>query len=85
MGRQGRRDALVTGLVTDTSAIINALPVVGLEEGQSGWSRCWRWSPTKRSSQAKAGTWRIARAVARDRIVSTVHPESRQAHKSGSS
>ncbi len=33
----------------------------------------------------KPGTWRIARAVAKDRVVSTVDPEARHAHKSRAS
>src|SRR6266545_3665788 len=38
--------------------------------------RCWHWSPAKRP-----GSWRIARRVAHDRVISTVDPEARHTRK----
>ena len=45
-------------------------------------SRCWRWSPARTSSRASGqGRWRIARKVAKDRVISTVDPQARHARK----
>jgi hypothetical protein len=47
---------------------------------------CWRWSPVRTSSRVAGsdgtdGRWQIARRVAADRVISTVDPDSRHAHK----
>src|SRR4051812_2240438 len=54
-------------------------------------SGCWAWSPARtsswwptRSHPDGPGTWRIARRVAPDRVISTVDPEARHAHKTTS-
>ena len=49
-------------------------------------SRCWGWSPGRTSNRPRArdgtdGRWRIARKVAPDRMISTVDPDARHAHK----
>jgi hypothetical protein len=80
------RDALVTALVKDALAIIDALPVTGLDEDQERRWRCWRWWPVRMLSRVRSPErGGSPRAVAKDRIVSTVDPESRHAHKSTSS
>jgi IS5 family transposase len=80
------RDALVTALVTDALAIIDALPVVGLdEEAERAVALLALVAGQDVEPGEKPGQWRIARAVAKDRVVSTVDPESRHAHKSRSS
>src|SRR4051794_26174305 len=54
-------------------------------------SGCWAWSPARtsswwptRSHPDGPGTWRIARRVAPDRVISTVDPDARHAHKTTS-
>ena len=77
---QVARDALVSALVTDALAIIDALPVAGLTDAQQravGLLALVAGQDVEPGD--KPGTWRIARAVAKDRVVSTVDPESRHA------
>ncbi len=83
---EAARDGLVTSLVADALAIIDALPVVGLdEEAERAVALLALVAGQDVEPGEKPGQWRIARAVAKDRIVSTVDPESRHAHKSRSS
>jgi len=80
------RDQLVSALVTDAVAIIDCLPVTGLDDEQEravGLLALIAGQDVEPGD--KPGEWRIARAVARDRVVSTVDPESRHAHKSRAS
>ena len=43
---------------------------------------CWRWSPARTSQPGtRPGSWRIARKVAPDRVLSTVDPEARHTRK----
>ncbi|HUG84022.1 MAG TPA: IS1182 family transposase [Euzebya sp.] len=80
------RDALVTALVADAINIIDCLPVVGLEEDQERAVALLALIAGQDVEPGeKPGTWRIARAVAKDRVVSVVDPESRHAHKSRAS
>jgi IS5 family transposase len=80
------RDALVSALVTDAVALIDALPVTGLDEDQERAVALLALVAGQDVEPGeRPGTWRIARAVARDRVVSTVDPESRHAHKSRAS
>jgi hypothetical protein len=80
------RDALVSGLVTDALAIIDALSVVGLDDEAERAVALLALVAGQDVEPGEApGSWRIARAVAKDRIVFTVDPESRHAHKSRSS
>ena len=82
------RAQLVDGLVRDASAVLAALSVeqaplqgpaadavglLGLVAGQDV-----EWVP---DGDSGAGTWRIAQRVAPDRMVSTVDPDARHAHK----
>ncbi len=83
---QAARDALVTGLVEDALATVDALPVTGLDDDQERAVALLALVAGQDVEPGETpGTWRIARAVAKDRIVSTVDPESRHAHKSTSS
>jgi hypothetical protein len=80
------RDALVTALVVDALAIIDALPVTGLdEEAERAVALLALVAGQDVQPGEQPGAWRIARAVAKDRIISTVDSESRHAHKSTSS
>jgi IS5 family transposase len=80
------RDALVTALVADAIAIIDALPVAGLdEEAERAVALLALVAGQDVEPGDHPGQWRIARAVARDRVVSTVDAESRHAHKSRAS
>ncbi len=82
---QVARDGLVTGLVTDALAIVDALPVVGLDDDQERAVALLALVAGQDVEPGETpGSWRIARAVAKDRIVSTVDLQSRHAHKSRS-
>ena len=83
---QVARDALVTALVGDAIALIDCLPVTGLsDEQERAVALLALIAGQDVEPGEQPGTWRIARAVAKDRVVSTVDPESRHAHKSRSS
>ena len=84
MGRPDAKDALVTGLVNDALAVLDALDrrrrstaeqadAVGLLALVAGQDV---------EPGDGDGTWRIARRVAPDRMISTVDPEARHMHKS---
>jgi IS5 family transposase len=79
---QQAKDALVHGLVTDALTLLEttekgantpeeaeALGLLALVAGQD-------------VEQGDDGTWRIARRVAKDRVISVVDPETRHMHKS---
>jgi transposase-like protein DUF772/DDE family transposase len=83
------RDALVSALVNDASAVVaafagaepeeeaaSALALLALVAGQDV-------EPAE-GSDGRDGRWRIARKVAHDRVVSTVGPQARHARKSSS-
>jgi IS5 family transposase len=83
---QVAREALVSALVIDAINIIDCLPVVGLDEEQERAVALLALIAGQDVECGEApGTWRIARAVARDRVVSVVDPEARHAHKSRAS
>ena len=80
------RDALVSALVADALAIIAALEAVTLtDEQQSAVALLALVAGQDVEPGDEPGTWRIARAVAKDRVVSVEDPESRHAHKSRAS
>jgi IS5 family transposase len=80
------RDALVSALVADAIAIIDRLPVVGLDEAQERAVALLALVAGQDVEPGEEpGTWRIARSVAKNRVVSTVDPEARHAHKSRAS
>jgi hypothetical protein len=81
------RDALVSALVADATAVVDvfadaalegkaaeAVALLALIAGQD--------VEPAGDSDGTDGRWRIARKVAADRVVSTVDPESRHVHKS---
>jgi hypothetical protein len=76
------RDALVSALVADALAILNALPVTGLtDEQEQAVALLALVAGQDVEPGDTPGSWRIARAVAKDRVVSTVDPQSRHVHK----
>lgn len=78
--------ALVSGLVNDARAIIDALEGVELDEAQAdavGLLALVAGQDVEPGDDE--GTWRIAQRVTPDRVISTVDPESRHMHKSVSS
>jgi IS5 family transposase len=80
------KTALVTGLVHDARAIIDALNGVTLDDAQAdavGLLALVAGQDVEPGDED--GTWRIAQRVAADRVISTVDPESRHMHKSVSS
>ena len=79
------RDELVTGLVNDARAILDALDGVALDDEQQqlvGLLALVAGQDVEEGDQP--GSWRIARKVAKERVISTVDPETRHMHKSRS-
>ncbi len=79
------KEALVSGLVNDALAILAALDDVILDDTQTdavGLLALVAGQDVEPGDEP--GSWRIARRVAPDRIVSTTDPESRHMHKSRS-
>lgn len=79
------KDALVSGLVNDALAIITALEgetVTGEQAEAVGLLALVAGQDVEPGDDE--GTWRIARRVAPDRVISTVDPEARHMHKSRS-
>lgn len=85
------KDALVSGLVTDALGLLGAVDPDTLEE-DSPQAQAYvllalvsgQDVEPAEGSDGTDGRWRIARKVAPDRMVSTVDPEARHAHKSRS-
>ena len=79
------RDELVTGLVNDAVAILDAVDGVDLDDDRArlvGLLALVAGQDVEPGDEE--GTWRIARRVAKDRVISTVDPETRHMHKSRS-
>lgn len=77
------KQALITGLVNDATAIIAALEGVELNRDQADAVGLLALVAGQDVEPGEVeGTWRIAQRVAPDRVVSTVDPESRHMHKS---
>jgi len=77
--------ALVSGLVNDARAIIDAVDGVDLDDAQAdavGLLALVAGQDVEPGDED--GTWRIAQRVAPDRVISTVDPDSRHMHKSRS-
>ena len=77
--------ALITGLVNDARALIDALNGVELTAEQAdavGLLALIAGQDVEPGDEP--GTWRIAQRVAPDRVISVVDPESRHMHKSRS-
>jgi len=80
------RDELVSGLVGDALAILDAVDglVLGDDEARLVGLLALVAGQDVEPGDTE-GTWRIARRVAKDRVISTVDPEARHMHKSRSS
>jgi IS5 family transposase len=79
------KQALVTGLVNDALALIDALVEVTLSDDQADAIGLLALIAGQDVEPGvTAGTWRIAERVAPDRIISVVDPQSRHMHKSRS-
>jgi IS5 family transposase len=79
------RDELITKLVGDARAILTAVDGIALDDEQQhlvGLLALVAGQDVEEGEQP--GTWRIARDVAKDRVISTVDPETRHMHKSRS-
>ena len=79
------RDELITALVRDARAVLDALDGVELDDDQQrlvGLLALVAGQDVEQGDQP--GTWRIAERVAKDRVISTVDPETRHMHKSRS-
>ena len=81
------RDALVSALVNDANALVEALKDAELDEGAASAVALLALvagqdvEPAE-GSDGTDGRWRIARKVAGDRVVSTVDPDARHTRKS---
>ncbi|NMR21477.1 transposase [Cellulomonas fimi] len=83
----GARDLLVSALVTDALTVLEQLAGVDLDPGQGEAVALLALVAGQdvEPAQGSDGTdrrWRIARKVAQDRVISTVDPQARHAHKS---
>jgi IS5 family transposase len=77
------RGALITGLVADANAILAATNDLILDEEQTDAVGLLALVAGQDVEPGEAeGTWRIARGVAKDRVISTVDPQARHGHKS---
>ena len=75
--------ALITGLVNDARAILDALDGVALTDEQAEAVGLLALVAGQDVEPGDTdGTWRIAQRVAPDRMISTVDPEARHMHKS---
>ena len=83
------KDALVSALVNDANAVVAAFADAELGEGAASALALLALvagqdvEPAE-GSDGRDGRWRIARKVARERVVSTVDPQARHARKSSS-
>jgi hypothetical protein len=83
---QAARDTLVSALIGDASAIVDAFAGDGLDEraGQALALLALVAGQDVEPGEGSDGTdgrWRIARKVAPDRVISTVDPDARHIHK----
>jgi len=79
------RDELITALVNDARAILDAVAGVEFDDDQQrlvGLLALVAGQDVEPGDDD--GTWRIAHKVAKDRVISTVDPETRHMHKSRS-
>lgn len=79
---EGSRERLVSDLVNDALAILEALQQVELDEkGQQAVGLLALVTGQDVEEGDEPGTWRIVRGTAKDRVISTVDPDSRHVHK----
>lgn len=87
MGHPAARDQLITNLVNDALAVLAGLEGADLDDKQQEAVALLALvagqdvEPAE-GSDGTDGRWQIARKVAPDRVISTVDPQTRQAHKS---
>jgi len=80
------RQRLITGLVNDAQAILDAVDGVTLDDEQAAGVGLLALVAGQDVEPGDTdGTWRIAQRTAKDRVISTVDPDSRHMHKSVSS
>jgi len=77
------KDQLVTALVTDALGLLDHLEPTSAE-GRDALGLLALVAGQDVEAGEEEGTWRIARQVAKDRVISVVDPESRHMHKSRS-
>ena len=79
------KNALISGLVNDARAIIDALAGIELSDEQANAVGLLALVAGQDVEPGHGdGTWRIAQRVAPDRVISTVDPDTRHMHKSRS-
>jgi hypothetical protein len=76
------REALVDGLVRDALAALDALDGTGLDRGALDAAELLALVAGQDVEAGDDGVFRIARKVARDRVISTVDVDARHGHKS---
>ncbi len=79
------REALVSALVSDARAVLAAVDLDALDEQQGqlvGLLALVAGQDVEPGDEP--GQWRITRGTAKDRVISTVDPDTRHAHKSRS-
>jgi IS5 family transposase len=80
------RQWLITGLVTDAQAVLDAVDGVSLDDEQTAAVGLLALVAGQDVEPGDGdGTWRIAQRTAKDRVISTVDPDTRHMHKSVSS
>lgn len=79
------RDELITELVTDAMAVLEAVAGVELDDEQQRLVGLLALVAGQDVEEGDTpGTWRIAPRIVKDRVISTVDPETRHMHKSRS-
>ena len=80
---QSARNALLTGLVNDAEAVLAAAETAQLsQEANDDVGLLALIAGQDVEPGEQEGTWRIAKKVAKDRVISTVDVEARHGHKS---
>jgi Transposase DDE domain len=78
----GAKQALVSGLVNDALALLAAVADLGLDAEQAEAVALLALVAGQDVEPGeRPGSWRIARRVARDRVISTVDPQARHTRK----
>ncbi len=81
------RQALVSGLVNDAVAVLAAVADIELNDEQAqlvALLALVAGQDVEPDPDGPDGTWRIVKGTAKDRVISTVDPETRHMHKSRS-